>query len=83
MNTLSAAKLKKRIRSFRLKRGYMVTFSIQDAGRGYSRCFIAADADLVFNTLPKLLDKRICSYRVFRWSDPARRAWPTCWTRAS
>lgn len=72
MNTLSAAKLKKRIRSFRLKRGYMVTFSIQDAGRGYSRCFIAADADLVFNTLPKLLDKRICSYRVFRWSDPGK-----------
>ena len=72
MNTLTVAKLKKRIRSFRLKRGYMVTFSIQDGGRGYSRCFIAADADLVFNNLPKLLDKRICSYRVFRWSDPGK-----------
>lgn len=72
MNTLTTAKLKKQIRSFRLKRGYMVTFSIQAEGRGYSRCFIADKADLVVNTLPKILDQRICSYRVFRWSDPGK-----------
>ena len=46
MNTLSADKLNNRIHSFKLKRGYMVTFSTQPKGRGYSRCFIAANSDL-------------------------------------
>ena len=53
MNTLSTAKLNNRIRSFKLKRGYMVTFSNNPAGRGYSRCFIADQADLEFASLPK------------------------------
>lgn len=69
MVTLPASKLNKRIRSFRLKRGYMVTFSIKANGYGYSRCFIADKADLVFNTLPAILDKRIQSYRIFRWQN--------------
>ena len=59
MNTLTAAKLNNNIRSFKLKRGYMVTFSTLPEGRGYSRCFIAADADLEVKTLPTVLDKRI------------------------
>lgn len=37
MNTLTDAKLNNKIRSFRLKRGYMVTFSTLPSGRGYSR----------------------------------------------
>ncbi len=72
MNTLSKTKLSKRIRSFRLKRGYMVTFSIKAGGYGYSRCFIADQADLVFKTLPAILDKRIASYRVFRWQNTGK-----------
>lgn len=72
MNTLSAAKLSKRIRSFRLKRGYMVTFSIRAGGYGYSRCFIADKADLVMNTLPAILDHRIASYRIFRWNNTSK-----------
>ncbi|MBO4801040.1 MAG: hypothetical protein J5545_04155 [Bacteroidaceae bacterium] len=72
MNTLTAAKLNKRIRSFRLKRGYMVTFSTMANGYGYSRCFIADKADLIFNTLPAILDKRIASYRVFRWQNTSK-----------
>lgn len=67
MNTLSAKKLNNRIRSFVLKRGYMVTFAIGQGGWGYSRCFIAQDEDLVINTLPDILDQRISSYRVFEW----------------
>ena len=51
MNTLTAKKLNNRIRSFKLKRGYMVTFSTLAAGRGYSRCFIAANKDLEVATL--------------------------------
>lgn len=60
-----------RIRSFRLKRGYMVTFALKKAGKGYSRCFIANDADLEV-TLPNLMDQRISSYRLFKWYDTSK-----------
>ena len=69
MNTLSTAKLNNNIRSFKLKRGHMVTFSTLPNGRGYSRCFIAADKDLEIGSLPAILDKKISSYRVFKWYD--------------
>lgn len=73
MNTLTTAKLNNRIRSFKLKRGYMVTFSNNARGRGYSRCFIANDADLEFATLPAELDKKISSYRIFKWYDAEKK----------
>lgn len=69
MNTLTDAKLNNRISSFKLKRGYMVTFSLKAGGRGYSRCFIAADKDLEMATLPTILNNSISSYRVFKWYD--------------
>ena len=72
MNTLTAKKLNNRIRSFRLKRGYMVTFSTLAAGRGYSRCFIAANKDLEVATLPAVLDRKITSYRIFKWYDTGK-----------
>ena len=72
MNTLTAAKLNNRIRSFKLKRGYMVTFSTRAQGRGYSRCFIAADKDLEVATLPPVLDQKITSYRIFKWYDTGK-----------
>lgn len=72
MNTLTEAKLNNRIRSFRLKRGYMVTFSTRASGRGYSRCFIAADKDLEVATLPAVLDQKITSYRIFKWYDTGK-----------
>ena len=72
MNTLTDAQLNNRIRSFKLKRGYMVTFSIKAKGRGYSRCFIAADKDLEFATLPAILDRSISSYRIFKWYDTGK-----------
>lgn len=73
MNTLSNAKLNNAIRSFKLKRGYMVTFSIGANGRGYSRCFIADKEDLEFAILPAVLDKRISSYRIFKWLDAQKK----------
>lgn len=73
MNTLSTAKLNNRIRSFKLKRGYMVTFSNNPNGRGYSRCFIADKEDLEFAELPLELDHRISSYRVFKWNDTEKK----------
>ena len=73
MNTLTDAKLNNRIRSFKLKRGYMVTFSLKAGGRGYSRCFIAADKDLEMASLPALMDNHISSYRVFKWYDAGKK----------
>lgn len=73
MNTLSTAKLNNRIRSFKLKRGYMVTFSISSGGRGYSRCFIADTEDLEMATLPAVLDQHISSYRIFKWNDAEKK----------
>ncbi|MBR3619507.1 MAG: hypothetical protein IKN44_07145, partial [Bacteroidaceae bacterium] len=67
MKTLSTALLNNQIRSFKLKRGYMVTFAVGTGGWGYSRCFIADQADLEVKTLPNILDHRISSYRLFKW----------------
>ena len=69
MNTLSAAKLNNRIKSFKLKRGYMVTFAIGEGGRGYSRCYIADKEDLEVKTLPAILKGKISSYRIFKWNN--------------
>lgn len=68
MRTLSTAQLNNRIKSFRLKRGYMVTFSLRPEGRGYSRCFIADKSDIEVN-LPPLMAGRVSSYRIFHWND--------------
>ena len=82
MNTLTDAKLNNQIRSFKLKRGYMVTFSTRKGGRGYSRCFIADKADLEIATLPTVLDKHITSYRIFQWQN-AKKAGLASDTRAA
>ncbi len=60
-----------RVRSFKLKRGYMVTFALKKGGYGYSRCFIAANEDLEM-TLPSLMAGRISSYRIFKWYDASK-----------
>lgn len=73
MNSLSDAKLNNQIRSFKLKRGYMVTFATGKSGWGYSRCFIADKEDLEFAELPAHLDGRISSYRVFQWYDSQKK----------
>ena len=74
MVTLTDQKLNNRIRSFRLKRGYMVTFATQKSGYGYQRCFIANNADLEMATLPQILDGKISSYRIFKWNTAGKAA---------
>lgn len=71
MQTLSKDQLNNRIKSFRLKRGYMVTFALKEGGRGYSRCFVADKADIEVN-LPALMRNRISSYRLFKWNDVSK-----------
>lgn len=56
-----------KIKSFKLKRGYMATLANNADGSGYSRVFIANDADLVVNTMPLGLDTTVSFIRVFRW----------------
>ncbi len=73
MVTLTSEKLNNKIRSFKLRRGYMVTFSTLAGGYGYNRCFIAADADLEMASMPAILDRSISSYRVFKWNDTAKK----------
>lgn len=73
MNSLTDAKLNNQIRSFKLKRGYMVTFATGKSGWGYSRCFIADTEDIEFAELPAHLDGRISSYRIFQWHDAEKK----------
>ena len=55
------------IKSFKLKRGYMATLANNPDGSGYSRTFIANDADLIVNTMPQGLDATVSFIRVFKW----------------
>lgn len=68
MKTLTDAELKNNFKSFKLKRGYMVTFATGTEGWGYSRCFIADSEDLEMN-LPAVLSGKVSSYRLFKWLD--------------
>lgn len=69
MKTLNATNLNNKIRSFKLKRGYMVTFALGTGGWGYSRCFIADLEDLEIAEMPKNMDARVSSYRLFKWHN--------------
>ena len=69
MKTLSTSTLNNQIRSFKLKRGYMVTFALGTGGWGYSRCFIADKEDLEIPSMPANMDARVSSYRLFKWQN--------------
>ena len=68
MKALNASTLDNKIKSFKLKRGYMVTFALGLEGWGYSRCFIADNEDLEIN-LPENMASRVSSYRLFKWQN--------------
>lgn len=71
MKTLNNTSLNNKIKSFKLKRGYMVTFAIGTEGWGYSRCFIADLEDLEIN-VPAPLNGKISSYRLFKWWNASK-----------
>ena len=62
------------IKSFTLKRGYMVTMANHADGTGYSHCFIANDGDITV-TLPKDLQGSVSFLRIFRWRWPAKKGY--------
>ncbi|MCR5313719.1 MAG: glycoside hydrolase family protein [Bacteroidaceae bacterium] len=68
MKTLNAKTLNNNFKSFKLKRGYMVTFALGTSGWGYSRCFIADHEDLEIN-LPVNMCGKVSSYRIFKWQN--------------
>jgi autotransporter-associated beta strand protein len=63
----SLGSLNRAISSFKLKRGYMATFSTQTNGSGPSRVYIAQDGDLEIGRLPAELDNAIRFVRVLPW----------------
>lgn len=72
MNTLNTVQLNNNIKSFKLKRGHMVTFAVGKGGWGYSRCFIADLEDLEISVVPAPLKGKISSYRMFHWYNASK-----------
>ena len=64
-----------KIRSLKLKRGYMATLATNSDGTGYSRVYIAADHDMLLSILPDLLDQKISFIRVFEWEFVSKKGW--------
>jgi Glycosyl hydrolase catalytic core/Concanavalin A-like lectin/glucanases superfamily/Putative Ig domain len=55
------------IASFKLKRGYQVTFATAENGTGTSRNYVAQDGDLEIGRLPAALENNIRFVRIFPW----------------
>jgi hypothetical protein len=70
----SLGTLDNKIRSFKLKRGYMATFATNSDGSGYSRCFVADHDDLEIS-LPELLDRKVSFIRVLTWEYVSKKGW--------
>ena len=64
-----------RLRSFRLKRGYMAVLASGKKGSGYSRVYVADHADLEVPVLPKALYGRISSITVKKWQYVSKKGW--------
>lgn len=77
-----------RIKSFKLKKGYMVTFANNSDGTGHSRVWIADTDDIVVDIMPEgfvtykngVYDDAtakafISSLRVFRWEWVGKKGW--------
>ncbi len=58
-----------------LRRGYMATLACEPDGMGYSRVFIADDADLRLSELPRELDGKVSYVRIMRWQYPSKKGW--------
>jgi Glycosyl hydrolase catalytic core len=57
-----------KIKSFVLKKGFMVTMAIENDGTGKSKNYIASETDLVINSLPVALRNSISFIRVTPWN---------------
>ena len=62
-------------RSFKLKRGYMATLANNADGTGYSRVYIADNADMEIPIMPAYLDNTVSFIRVFNWEWVTKKGW--------
>lgn len=65
-------KMNNRVRSFRLKRGYMLTLANYSDGTGYSRVYIADKTDRLVN-LEQVQRDKVSSARVLPWNNVNKR----------
>ncbi len=63
-----------KIKSFKLKRGYMATLATNSDGTGYSRVFIADQADLLVPVIP-VLGGTTSFIRVVNWEWVSKKGW--------
>ena len=66
--TAIANTMNNKIESFILRKGYMVTFAVENDGTGKSKNYIASESDLVINALPRAIRNSISFIRVMPWS---------------
>lgn len=64
-----------KIKSFKLKRGYMATLATKADGTGYSRVFIADKEDLLVSSMPEKLEGIVSFIRVFNWEWVTKKGW--------
>lgn len=62
-----------KIKSFKLKKGYMATFATGADGSGYSRVFIATNQDLEIPVLPLNLNGTISFIRTMKWNEASKK----------
>lgn len=70
-------------RSFKLKRGYMATLANNADGTGYSRVFIADNADVEVPVMSSYLDNTVSFIRVFNWEWVSKKGWCQSGTMSS
>lgn len=63
------------LQSFILKRGYMVCFSTNSDGSGYSRVYVADHEDKKIDVLPDLLKNRISRAYIRKWNWVSKKGW--------
>ena len=63
-----AGSMNNKIQSFVLKKGFMVTFAIENDGTGKSKNYIASEEDLVINAIPRAIRNTISFIRVMPWN---------------
>lgn len=61
------------IKSFKLKKGYMVTFASNTDGTGYSKVYVAENQDLQIAELPPYLNGTISFIRTMKWHEVAKK----------
>ena len=66
--TAIANAMNNKTQSFVLKKGFMVTFAIENDGTGKSKNYIASEEDLVINALPRAIRNTISFIRVMPWN---------------